>query len=163
MVDGYKLTNYTKISPIGRSLTAIEEGLTGVSSDQNIYLRPGTPSRVAELISTFDTELARYQTTLQPFANYPEYRNLVLFAEQLAGYSKNLKQLEVDRARNLADEQRLIAGMQRVVDLVDAYNTRLEEGAGRSNDRNALTQALELRRSLSRIANLVNDLEHEVR
>ena len=163
MVDGYKLTNYTKISPIGASLRSIEEGLTGVSSDPNVYLRPGTPSRVAELISTFDTELARYQQTLAPFANYPEYRNLVLFAEQLAGYSKNLKQLELDRARNLADEQRLIAGMQRVVDLVDSYNTQLEEGAGRSNDRNALTKALELRRSLSRIANLVNDLEHEIR
>lgn len=163
MVDGYRLTNYTKISPIGRSLTALEEGLTGVSSDPNVYLRPGTQTRVAELIATFDTELARYQKTLQPFANYPEYRNLVLFAEQLAGYSKNLKQLEVDRARNLADEQRLVAGMQRVVDLVETYNTRLEEGAGRSNDRNALTQALELRRSLSRIANLVNDLEHEIR
>lgn len=163
MVDGYKLTNYTKISPIGRSLTSLEEGLTGVSSDPNVYLRPGTPSRVAELISTLDTELARYKQTLQPFANYPEFRSLNLYADQLVGYSKSLKEFEVDRARNLADEQRLIAGMQRVVDLAETYNTRLEEGAGRSNNRSALTQALELRRSLSRIAHLVNDLEHEVR
>jgi hypothetical protein len=163
MVEGYKLVNYTRLSPVGKSLTDIEVALTGMSSDTNVYLRPGTPSRVAQLLSTFDTELARYQQTLQPFANYPEYKSLILYAEQLAGYSKSLKELEVDRARNLADEQRLLAGMQRVVELTDAYNTRVEEGAGRANDRNALTQALELRRSLGRITNLVNDLEHEIR
>src|SRR5690606_17896063 len=120
-------------------------------------------SRVGQLISAFDTELARYKQTLQPFVNYPEYKTLSLYVEQLVGYSKSLKELEVDRARNLADEQRLVAGMQRVIELTDSYNVRLEEGAGRSKDPNALTKALELRRSLSRLSNLVNDLEHEIK
>jgi hypothetical protein len=163
VVEAYKLSNYTKMSPIGRSLTAVEEGLSGTSSDPNVYLRPGTGSRVGQLITTFDTELEHYSKTLAPFANYPEFRSLSLHVQQLAGYSKTLKELETNRARNLADEQRLVAGMHRVIDLTEAHNTQLEESAKRSNDRNALTQALELRRSLGRIVNLANDLEHEIK
>ena len=164
IVGSYRLINPVRLSPVGTTIDEIYQTLTNVSPSTTQRVDPQTQySQVQRLLAAFDEELAAFQTTLAPFQNYQqEYPQLTAYANQMAGYSRSITDLEKDPARNREQQRRYTAGMQRLIDLFDAYSARIEERAIATRVAEPRQKAGELRQSARRLAGLVNDLERQL-
>lgn len=161
IVENYKLINYTKLSPVGRSIDQIDLLLQQDKTYIDVA-RPVYGSRVDTLIQALTQDSAAAQTTLQGLAAYTESRSISQSLGQLDGYTRTLTNLQRDRLRTYDDQRRTVAQMQRIVQNIDANMVRLEDRALAGRDRNGQLQAAELRRYTERIAGALNDLEREV-
>lgn len=161
IVEGYKLINYTKLSPVGRSIDQIDLLLQQDKTYIDVA-RPVYGSRVDTLIQALSQDSASAQTSLQGLAAYTESRSISQALGQLDGYTRTLTNLQRDRLRTYDDQRRTVAQMQRIAQNIDANMLRLEDRALAGRDRNGQLQAAELRRYTERIAGALNDLEREV-
>lgn len=161
IVVGYKLINYTKLSPVGSSIDQIDLLL----QQDKTYIgvaRPVYGSRVDSLLLALNQDSAAVQTTLQSLANYAETRSISQSLAQLDGYTQTLTNLQRDRLRTYDDQRRTVALMQRIVQNIDANTLRLEDRALALRDRDGQLRAADVRRYTERIAGVLNDLEREV-
>jgi hypothetical protein len=161
IVEGYKLINYTRLSPVGRSIDQIDQLL---QQDRNYIdvARPVYGSRLDQLIRAIGQDTAAVQTTLQGLANYTESRTISQGLGQLDAYNATLTTLQRDRLRTYDEQRRTVALMQRVVQNVDANTARLEDRALALRDRDGQLRSADVRRYLERITGTLNDLEREV-
>lgn len=161
IVEGYKLINYTKLSPVGRSIDQIDLLL----SQDKTYIdvaRPVYGSRAESLILAIGQDTAAMQTSLQALGNYAESRTISQSLGQLDGYTRTLTNLQRDRLRTYDEQRRTVALMQRIVQNVDANMLRLEDRALALRDRDGQLRAADLRRYTERLTGALNDLEREV-
>ncbi|WP_254513124.1 hypothetical protein [Anatilimnocola floriformis] len=161
IVTGYKLINYTKLSPVGSSIDQIDLLL----QQDKTYIgvaRPVYGSRVDTLITAISQDSAAVQTTLQGLVNYTESRAISQSFGQLDGYTQTLTNLQRDRTRTYDDQRRTVAMMQRIVQNIDANTARLEDRALAARDRDGQLRAADVRRYTERIVGELNDLEREV-
>jgi hypothetical protein len=161
IVENYKLINYTKLSPVGRSIDTIDVMLR----EDKTYIdvaRPVYGNRIDQLLQAMNQDIAGMNTALQPLVGYTEQRAMMQTLSQLSSYSQTLANLQRDRVRTYDDQRRTVALMQQSIQLLDANTVRLEDRALALRDRNNQLQAAEVRRSLGRIAGALNDLEREV-
>ena len=161
IVEGYKLINYTKLSPVGRSIDQIDLLLQQDKTYVDVA-RPVYGSRVDSLLLALSQDSAAVQTSLQNLANYSESRAISQSLAQLDGYTRTLTNLQRDRLRTYDDQRRTVALMQRIVQNIDANTLRLEDRALAARDRDAQLRAADVRRYTERIAGVLNDLEREV-
>lgn len=161
IVEGYKLINYTKLSPVGRSIDQIDLLL----SQDKTYIdvaRPVYGSRVDSLILALGQESAGMQTTLQGLGSYAESRSISQALGQFDAYTRTLTNLQRDRLRTYDEQRRTVALMQRLVQNIDANLLRLEDRALALRDRDGQLRAADLRRYAQRLGGELNDLEREV-
>lgn len=161
IVEGYKLINYTKLSPVGRSIDQIDLLL----SQDKTYIdvaRPVYGSRADSLILAIGQDTAAMQTSLQALGNYAESRSISQSLGQLDAYNRTLTNLQRDRLRTYDEQRRTVALMQRIVQNVDANMLRLEDRALALRDRDGQLRAADLRRYTERLTGALNDLEREV-
>ncbi|QDU31732.1 hypothetical protein ETAA8_68920 [Anatilimnocola aggregata] len=161
IVEGYKLINYTKLSPVGRSIDQIDLMLQQDKTYVDVA-RPVYGSRVEQLLRALNQDSAAAQTALQGLVSYTEQRAIQQSLAQLDSYSQTLANLQRDRIRTYDDQRRTVALMQRVAQNIDANTVRLEDRALALRDRDGQLRGAELRRSLERINGALNDLEREV-
>jgi hypothetical protein len=161
IVEGYKLINYTKLSPVGRSIDQID---LLVSQDKTYIdvARPVYGSRVDSLILALTQESAGMQNNLQGLSSYAESRSISQALSQFDGYIRTLTNLQRDRLRTYDEQRRTVALMQRIVQNIDANMLRLEDRALALRDRDGQLRAADLRRYTERLAGELNDLEREV-
>lgn len=161
IVEGYKLINYTKLSPVGRSIDQIDVYLQQDKTYVDVA-RPVYGSRADQLLRALSQDSAALQTTLQSLTAYAESRTIAQSLSQLDGYTRTLAQLQQDRLRTYDEQRRTVALMQRIVQTVDANVVRLEDRALALRDRDSQVRAAEVRRYTERIAGALNDLERDV-
>lgn len=161
IVEGYKLINYTKLSPVGRSIDQIDLLLQQDKTYIDVA-RPVYGNRSDQLLRALNQDSAAVQTTLQSLTAYAESRAIAQSLSQLDGYSRTLAQLQQDRLRSYDEQRRTVALMQRIVQNVDANVIRLEDRALALRDRDSQVRAAEVRRYTERIAGALNDLERDV-
>jgi hypothetical protein len=161
IVEGYKLINYTKLSPVGKSIDQIDLLLQQDKTYVDVA-RPVYGSRTDQLLRALNQDSASLQTTLQSLTAYAESRTIAQSLGQLDGYSRTLTQLQQDRLRNYDELRRTVALMQRVMQNVDANVVRLEDRALALRDRDSQVRAAEVRRYTERMAGALNDLERDV-
>lgn len=161
IVEGYKLINYTKLSPVGRSIDQIDLLLQQDKTYIDVA-RPVYGNRSEQLLRALNQDSAAVQTTLQSLTAYAESRAIAQSLSQLDGYSRTLAQLQQDRLRTRDEQRRTVALMQRIVQNIDANVIRLEDRALALRDRDSQVRAAEVRRYTERIASDLNDLEREV-
>lgn len=163
IIVNYRLQNPVQFAPVGASLDRIYQTLTNVTASTSQRVDPQPQySQVQRLLGAFDQELTSFQGTLAPFQNYPEYSGLKVFMNQMAGYSQSIVDLDQDPVRNREQQRRYAAGMQRLVDMVDAHSRNIEERAVAANMAEPQRFARQLRQQAQRIAGLVNDLESQL-
>lgn len=158
----YRLVNPIRLTGLADSLTKIDTAIRATASSSGV-LKPDLSSRVSLLVSTLDRDLASFKTTLAPFANYPEFRSMQLFLEQMNGYTKSLAQQQQLVQPDPSQQLRLAAGMIRQVELISTYTDRLSERAKAANNRDAVAVASNLQQRVRQINDLVIDLERELR
>jgi len=161
IVENYKLINYTKLSPVGRSIDQIDVLLQQDKTYVDVA-RPVYGSRVDQLLRALGQDSAAAATSVQGLVSYTEQRAVQQSLSQLDGYSQTLANLQRDRLRTYDDQRRTVALMQRVAQNIDANTVRIEDRALALRDRDGQLRAAELRRSVERITGDLNDLEREV-
>ena len=130
VVNSYRLINPVQLAPVGASIDRIYQSLTGALASTANRVDPIPQySQVNRLLTAFDQEMVRFEQTLAPFQNYQEFAALKVFVGQMNGYSRSIAELEKDPARNREQQRRYTAGMQRLIDLFDAYTARIQERA----------------------------------
>jgi hypothetical protein len=161
IVEGYNLINYTKLSPVGRSIDQIDLLLQRERTQVDVA-RPVYGTRAEQLLRALTQDSTAVQGTLQNLTAYAESRAIAQSLTQLDGYSRTLTQLQQDRLRNFDEQRRTVAQMQRLMQTIDANVVRLEDRALALRDRDSQIRAAEVRRYIERIAGALNDLERDV-
>lgn len=157
----YRLVNPIRLTGLADSLTRIDTAIRASGTSSGV-LKPDVSSRVNLLVSTLDSNLAGFKTTLAPFANYPEFRSMQLFIEQMSGYTASVAQQQLQARPDPSQQLRLTAGMLRQVELLSTYTQRLEDRARAANHRDAVAVAVNLKQRIGQINDLVYDLEREI-
>lgn len=161
IVENYKLINYTKLSPVGRTIDQIDVMLQQDKSYIGVA-RPVYGSRADQLLRAIAQDTATANATLQTLSNYTEQRAIAQSLAQMDSYSQSLAGMQQDRLRTYDQQRRTVALMQQISQVLEANTVRLEDRALALRDRNGQLQAAELRKALERIAGALNDLEREV-
>lgn len=161
IVEGYKLINYTRLSPVGQSIDQIDLLLQQNKTYVDVA-RPVYGSRVEQLVRAINQDSAAIQQGLQGLPSYAESRSIAQALGQLDGYSQTMTTLQRDAVRTYDEQRRTVALMQRIIQNLDANLVRLEDRTLALRDRDGQLRAADVRRYADRIAGTVNDLEREV-
>jgi hypothetical protein len=161
VVTSYRLQRPAQLSPVGETLNQVERMINDAIASGD--LTPSGPTRASGLIASLDGELAGVRTSLAAFANYPEQRSLGLFVEQCEGYVQSIEDAQASAtASNLDSQRRLAAAMQRVIGLMQADADNLEQRVLSSGTRDQQTRAADLRRRVTRIGSVADEIESEL-
>lgn len=160
IVETYRLTSYTRLSPIGNSLEQIDQLVNGGGSIG--VARPVLDSRIGPWLQSVDLVVAEMRQQLTPFVNYPEQRELVRSLDGVSSYNRALLEALQGRAGNLNTPRNSAALMQRAAEQADVYAERIEARAQAVGERNAIQLALQIRRNSDRLRRLAGDIEREV-
>lgn len=160
VIANYRLLNPARLSPVGETLNRAERMINDAIASGD--LTQTGPTRTSGLIASLDSELTGMRTSLVSFSGYPEQRSLNLFVEQCAGYTHSIGEAQASTATSIDSQRRLAAGMQRVIGLMQAETDSLNQRVQSAGTRDLQTKAADLRRRVTRIGSLVDEIEAEL-
>jgi hypothetical protein len=164
IVKTNNLLNPPRLSPIGDTLNQVEQLLNDAVASEELTPATGSValSRITRLTQTLAAEVRNFREQLPAFAGYPEHRALLTYCDQLDSYVANIDQGQSSLAVAPDSLRRQVAGMQRVIGLLQANTDSLEARAQGGGTTAARRQAPFVRSIAARIGDLADDLESEL-
>ena len=164
IVTRNNLLNPPRLSPIGDTLNQVEQLLNEAVANEDLTPATGSVagSRIVRLTQTIAAELRTFREQFPAFVNYTEHRALLTYCDQLESYLATIEQGQDSLAIAPDALRRQVAGMQRVIGLLQANADALDARAQAGGSVAARRQAPLVRTSAARLGDLVDDLESEL-
>jgi hypothetical protein len=153
-----RVINPPRLSPVGESLNRVEQlinqGLSGGT------LTPGGPTRVTQDLALLGGELTAAKNDISVLNGYREQQSINLYIDQLAGYVQQIN-TTLTQPTTL-DARRLAVGMQGVIGRMQTDVNSLNQQVGGPLTPTLRSQANDLALRVSRMGQLVDDVESQL-
>jgi hypothetical protein len=153
-----QLYNPPHLSPIGESLNRVEQLINqGLNSGD---LAPQGPTRIAQDLALLNGELTEARRNLASLNGYREQQSINLYIEQLSGYVQQIN--TAISQPTMLDARRLAVGMQGVIGRMQADVNSVNQQVAGPLTPTLRQQATDLSLRVSRMGQLVDDVESQL-
>jgi hypothetical protein len=153
-----QLYNPPHLSPIGESLNRVEQLINQALGSGN--LSPQGPTRVAQDLALLNGELTEARRDLVSLSGYREQQSINLYLEQLAGYVQQIN--TAISQPTMLDARRLAVGMQGVIGHMQTDVNSVNQQVASPLTPTLRQQATDLALRVSRMGQLVDDVETQL-
>jgi len=153
-----QLYNPPHLSPVGESLNRVEQLINQALASGG--LTPQGPTRVAQELALLNGELTEARRDLASLTGYREQQSIDLYLQQLAGYVQQIN-TALTQATTL-DARRLAVGMQGVIGRMQTDVNSVNQQVAGPLTPTLRQQATDLTLRVSRMGQLVDDVESQL-